>query len=107
MGPEQDRDDVIRFGTVFDRHFDDVYRLVARGLGPDLADDVAATVFVEAFAGRASFDAEAGSIRPWLFGIATNLVRRHRRTEERRLRAYARHGVDPVASDPREMERVD
>jgi RNA polymerase sigma-70 factor (ECF subfamily) len=32
--------------------------------------------------------------RPWLFGIATNLVRRHRRSERVRLQAYARLEVD-------------
>ena len=32
--------------------------------------------------------------RPWLYGIATNLVRHHRRAESRRLAALARvHGV--------------
>jgi RNA polymerase sigma-70 factor (ECF subfamily) len=36
------------------------------------------------------------SARPWLYGIASNLVRRHYRQEERRLRAYARTGVDRV-----------
>jgi RNA polymerase sigma-70 factor (ECF subfamily) len=94
------------FDAVFDRHFDDIHRFVARRLGRDVADDVAASVFVEAFAAFASFDAGRGPIRPWLFGIASNLVRRHRRTEERRLRAFARHGVDPVA-DADDLARVD
>lgn len=34
-------------------------------------------------------------MRPWLFGIAANLLRRHRRAEERRLRAYARAAMAP------------
>jgi RNA polymerase sigma factor (sigma-70 family) len=34
--------------------------------------------------------------RPWLYGIATNLIGRHRRTEIRQYRAYARTGIDPV-----------
>jgi RNA polymerase sigma-70 factor (ECF subfamily) len=108
MGAHGDGDDDLSaFDAVFDRHFDDIHRFVARRLGRDVADDLAATVFVEAYAGRASYDADAGPVRPWLFGIATNLMRRHHRTEERRLRAYARHGVDPVASDPGALERVD
>lgn len=40
-----------------------------------------------AFRSRAAFDPSRGSVRPWLFGIATNLVARHRRTETRRYRA--------------------
>lgn len=96
-----------RFSVVFDRYFAPVHRFVARRVGRDIADDLAATVFAEAFAGRASFDENAASARPWLFGIATNLVRRHHRTEVRRLRAYARHGVDPIADDRTEQERVE
>lgn len=108
MGAHGDGDDDrSAFDAVFDRHFDDVYRFVARRLGRDTADDLTASVFVEAFAGFASYDEGLGSIRPWLFGIATNLVRRHRRTEERRLRAFARHGVDPIAADAGALDRVD
>ena len=108
MGAHGDGDDDLSaFDAVFDRHFDDIHRFVARRLGRDVADDLTATVFVEAYAGRASYDAGAGPVRPWLFGIATNLMRRHHRTEERRLRAYARHGVDPIAADPGDLERVD
>ena len=34
--------------------------------------------------------------RPWLYGIATNLIGRHRRAEIRQYRALARTGLDPV-----------
>jgi RNA polymerase sigma-70 factor (ECF subfamily) len=105
MGAHRDPDPHA-FDVVFDRHFGDIHRFVARRLGRDVADDLAANVFVEAFAGFASFDERRGQIRPWLFGIANNLVRRHRRTEERRLRAFARHGTDPVA-DAGDLDRVD
>ena len=37
--------------------------------------------------------------RAWLYGIATNLLRRHRRTEVRGLRALARTGHDPYTLD--------
>jgi RNA polymerase sigma factor (sigma-70 family) len=78
------------FGTVFDRHGQSVYRYVRRRVGDELASDVAAEVFARAFAGRESFDGRGGSALPWLLGIATNVVRMHRRSEERRLRASAR-----------------
>lgn len=52
-----------------------------------------------AFARRASYDQARADARPWLFGIATNLIRRHARREAQTLRAYARSGVDPIAPD--------
>jgi RNA polymerase sigma-70 factor (ECF subfamily) len=58
---------------------------------------VGATVFVEAFSTRSRFDLDRADARPWLYGIATNLIHRHRRTEARRLRAYSRS--DPVGPD--------
>jgi RNA polymerase sigma-70 factor (ECF subfamily) len=86
-----------RFAAVFGRHFDAVHGFVARRLGRAAADDLAGAVFVEAFAARERYDQARADARPWLYGIATNLVRRHRRTEERRLRAYARAGADGAA----------
>jgi RNA polymerase sigma-70 factor, ECF subfamily len=84
------------FAVVFDRHFDAVHSYLQRRLGPDLADELSAQTFLVAFDGRARYDTSRVDARPWLFGIATNLLRRHRRHEARELRAYARSGVDPV-----------
>lgn len=54
-----------------------------------------------AFRRRASYDGDQDDARPWLFGIATNLIRRHSRTERRMLAAYAKTGADPLfALDP-------
>lgn len=85
------------FVVVFERHFDTVHRYVHRRLGRDLADELAAEVFTQAFRRRSTFDGRAESALPWLYGIAANLVRRHRRTEVRRLRAYAKAGFDAWA----------
>jgi RNA polymerase sigma factor (sigma-70 family) len=73
----------------FDRHVDAVHRYVARRVGGNLARDVVAETFRIAVEHVDGYDAARGSERSWLFGIATNLVRRHWRSEERRLRAYA------------------
>ncbi|MFC7645877.1 RNA polymerase sigma factor [Streptosporangium lutulentum] len=35
-----------------------------------------------------------GRVRPWLYGIATNILARHRRSEVRRWRALSRAGTD-------------
>lgn len=83
------------FGEVFDRHYDDIRRYAWRRLGPAHADDIAAEVFARAFDGRSAFDPGVADARPWLFGIASNLMRMHARGEQRKLRAYARSGVDP------------
>ena len=88
-----------RFDEVFDRHFRRIYGYLARRLGPDPAADLASEVFAVAFARRGSFDGDRDDAAPWLFGIATNLLRNARRSELRQLRAYARTGVDPVDPD--------
>jgi RNA polymerase sigma-70 factor (ECF subfamily) len=47
-------------------------------------------------------------VRPWLYGIAANLVRHRWRKERRMLRAYAHTGVDPVLDgEDTAIERVD
>jgi hypothetical protein len=78
-----------RFELVFERHFDSIHRYLARRVGRDLADDLAAETFAVAFKSRRRYDAARADARPWLYGIASNLLRHHRRREERQLRAYA------------------
>jgi RNA polymerase sigma-70 factor (ECF subfamily) len=78
------------FEVVFDRHFACVVRYLSRRVGDGLAKELAAETLERAFRGRGSSAASDGSALPWLYGIAGNLVRMHHRTEERRLRAYAR-----------------
>jgi RNA polymerase sigma factor (sigma-70 family) len=87
------------FSSVFERHFDDVRRYLVRRVGVTLGDELASETFARAFDGRRRFDAERGAVRAWLFGIAANLLRHRARGEERRLRAYARSGVDPVVEE--------
>jgi RNA polymerase sigma-70 factor (ECF subfamily) len=92
------------FAAVFERHHPAIHRYLARRLGTDLADELAAEVFAVAFDKRSRYDASFADARPWLFGIATRLSQRHWRREERELRAYARTGVDPAA--PSHEERA-
>jgi RNA polymerase sigma factor (sigma-70 family) len=81
-----------RFEKVFDRHFDAIHGYVARRLGPGLADDVASETFLIAFDRRARYELGQPDAAPWLYGIASNLIARHRRAEVRRYRALARAG---------------
>jgi RNA polymerase sigma factor (sigma-70 family) len=83
------------FAPIFDRHFDAVHRYLHRRAGADLADELAAETFLVAFEQRARFVVRDGlGVRPWLYGIATNLLRRRWRVERRQLLAYARTGID-------------
>jgi RNA polymerase sigma-70 factor (ECF subfamily) len=89
-----------RFALVFDRHAKVIHRYVARRVGASVADDVVGETFLVAFRRRRSYDLRRGDARPWLYGIASNLIHRHRRAEVRAYRALARTGVDPVAPAP-------
>jgi RNA polymerase sigma-70 factor (ECF subfamily) len=75
-----------RFTPIFERHLAEIHRYLAYRVGSDLADDLAAETFLQAFRGRRSFVSSEGSVIAWLYGIATNLVRHHLRDEQRRLR---------------------
>ena len=81
------------FEDVFARHVRAIHRFVARRVEASVVDELVAETFATAFDRRGSYRAEYPDARPWLFGIATNLLRHHRRSERARLRAYAR--VDP------------
>jgi RNA polymerase sigma-70 factor (ECF subfamily) len=78
------------FADVFDRHYSAIAGFLRRRVERSLADELAAETFLRAFDGRARYDVTRADARPWLFGIAANLLGRHRRVEERRLRAFAR-----------------
>ncbi|MEU0730430.1 RNA polymerase sigma factor [Streptomyces sp. NPDC006140] len=87
---ERSREDPDAFAVLFDRYADDIHRYIARRLGTEAADDLMAETFVTAFQQRRRYDLARSPARPWLYGIATNLVGRHRRAEARRLRALSR-----------------
>lgn len=89
LDPEQ-------FAAVFRMHAPDIQRYVVRRIGTSAADDVVAETFLIAFRQRSAYQQDRPDARPWLYGIATNLIGRHRRTEIRQYRAFARTGIDPV-----------
>ena len=75
------------FSIVYDRHAAVLFRYLVRRVGATAADGVLGEVFRIAFERRAAFDCARGEARPWLYGIATNVLAKHRRSEARRLRA--------------------
>lgn len=84
------------FGDIFDRHATEIHRYAARRLGFVHAEDVVGETFLAAFRGRDRYDLARRDARPWLFGIATNMISQQRRQEINDLRALARTGIDPV-----------
>lgn len=98
--------DLLRTDTTFEtfvqRHRAMLHRYVVRRLGPNDADDIVNEVFTVAFVRRQDFDGT--NARPWLFGITTNLIRRHARTEARQLRDFGLSGIDPQAPERPEAD---
>lgn len=90
-----DRED---FAQLFDKYARTIYRYAARRVGPDIAEDIVADTFMRAFENRHKFNTSATSALPWLYGIATNLLRRQHRNETRALKAFARNYADPLGS---------
>ncbi|MDH6452038.1 MULTISPECIES: RNA polymerase sigma factor [unclassified Streptomyces] len=76
-----------------------------------VAEDVMSATFMEAWRRRDSIEAEGGSLRPWLLGIATNVSRSHGRGNRRyraAASAAAQAGVVEVADHAEETAgRVD
>ncbi len=92
------RDSPRAFGDLFHRHATVVHRYIARRAGTDVADEVMAETFLVAFERRDRFDHAFSDARPWLLGIATNLLAAHRRREARHLHALGR-AAEPEGGD--------
>jgi RNA polymerase sigma factor (sigma-70 family) len=91
------------FGVIFDRHGSALLRFLARRVDPSDAEDLLGEVFRIAFERRSTFEQDRESARPWLYGIAANVVAKHHRSEARRLRAIARASAErALADDPAE-----
>ncbi len=93
------------FEHIVVRHHAAIHRYVARRLGAALAEDLVSDVFATAFAIRSRYDDTQASARPWLFGIATNLIRRQSKKERAALRRYTAERADPVAPGATDADR--
>lgn len=58
------------------RHTDAISSFLVRRVGAVAAEDLLAEVWIAAFASRHSYDQSRANARPWLFGVALNMVRR-------------------------------
>ena len=72
------------FGQVFEEHARAVYRHAVRVTGDwTAAEDVVSLTFLEAWRLRGKVEPDGESLRPWLLGIATNVMRNTRRAARR------------------------
>lgn len=69
------------------------------------AEDVMAETFMEAWRLRDRVDAEGGTLRPWLLGVATNVARGHHRSN-RRYRAAANAAAEAETALPDHADEV-
>lgn len=88
------------FAVLFDRHAGPVHRYITKQVNQHEAEDLVGETFAAAFRSRSSFDLDRTDARPWLFGIATNLIRHHWRAEGRRLRRESAGVVSEAIGDP-------
>jgi RNA polymerase sigma-70 factor (ECF subfamily) len=74
------------FGLLYERHARAIYNYLFRRCGDwSLAEDLTSVVFLEAYRRRRSVVIAEGKVLPWLYGVATNVVR----NQHRSLRRYA------------------
>jgi RNA polymerase sigma-70 factor (ECF subfamily) len=98
------------FGVLFDRHSRTVYNYCFRRTADwSAAEDLTSVVFLETWRRRGHVRMESGSLLPWLYGVATNVLKNHRRALKRHREALARMPALPSAQDGSEeaAERLD
>jgi RNA polymerase sigma-70 factor (ECF subfamily) len=97
------------FGMLFERHGRTIYNYCFRRVGSwAVAEDLVSIVFLEAWR-RVDKPLPSGKELPWLFGIATNVVRNRRRSERRyaaALRRVSQPSSEPSFADD-SNERID
>lgn len=88
------------FTEIFDRHARVVYAYAARTTGDwAAAEDVMSLTFLEAWRLREQLHGEVRNVRPWLLGIATNVLRNTARAGRRHREAMSRLPVAETLPD--------
>ncbi|MEZ0065002.1 RNA polymerase sigma factor (sigma-70 family) [Streptacidiphilus sp. MAP12-20] len=83
--------DSAAFGQLFEDHAGAVHRHALRMTADwAVAEDVVSLTFLEAWRLRARVEPDGDSLRPWLLGIATNVIRNTRRAARRHQQALAK-----------------
>jgi RNA polymerase sigma-70 factor (ECF subfamily) len=87
------------FAELYDRHAPTIHRYAARRIGASVADDIMSETFLVAFERRTDFDLERDDARPWLYGIATTLLKKHSRLEARAWKGLVAAGAAETSTD--------
>jgi RNA polymerase sigma-70 factor (ECF subfamily) len=82
-------------GELFDRFHQDVWRFASRLTGGRDVDDLVQETFVAVGRAAARYEERAAGVRSWIFGVAANVARHHRRAEARRRRLIEVASVEP------------
>jgi RNA polymerase sigma factor (sigma-70 family) len=92
------------FVEVVRRHEVAIHGYLARRGGRQAADDLLGEIWVRAYAARAGYDQSYPDARPWLYGIARNVLRAHWR-----ITPEAGYGLVDRSADPWDdvVDRVD
>lgn len=79
------------YGELFRMHFDTIYNYCFRRTADSAqAEDLTSVVFMEAWRGRGRVDLTIDNALPWLYGVATNVLRNSRRSLRRYRAALER-----------------
>lgn len=84
-----------RFAVLYAAHYGAVHAYGSRRVGPDAADEIAAETFLVAWR---RFDDLPTEALPWLYGVARNIVLRHRTKTDRHLRTLERLQRGPTTA---------
>ena len=91
------RGDQRAFTELYERHAGTIYNYLFRRLADwSEAEDLTAVVFLEAFRRRKHVVVVDGKLLPWLYGIATNVLRNRRRALWRHRHLVAQLTDQPV-----------
>lgn len=82
----------VAFAAIFDRHAATLHRYLNRRVDRTTAEDLLGDLFRIAFESRDRYDLTRPDARPWLYGIAANLVLKHYRSSSRGDSALRRLG---------------
>lgn len=95
------------FTELYERHARTIYNYLFRRLADwSEAEDLTAVVFLEAFRRRKEVVVHEGKLLPWLYGIATNVLRNRRRALWRHRDLMAQLAGGPFRTSPDASARV-
>jgi RNA polymerase sigma factor (sigma-70 family) len=91
--------EALAYGRLWDDHAAAIYRFCFRGTADaGLAEELTSVVFLEAWRRRNDVSVASESRLPWLYGVATNVLRNQRRSRRRYRAALAR--LPPPLEEP-------